>query len=104
MPEYNIDYCANLGVMSSNNPEWLDWFGIILGSGLLTALFAGAIASKSGPITRKGAFCPIGYYRTSAYCLPLKATTPPAVPRTTKNCPIGTYTQTDYCLFLERAK
>ena len=61
-------------------------------------------AANSAPITRNGEFCPVGYYRTSAYCMPLQSTTPPAVPRTTKNCPIGTYTQSDYCVLLERAK
>ena len=55
-------------------------------------------AANSAPITRNGQFCPIGYYRASAYCVPLKSTTPAAVSRTTKNCPIGTYTQSDYCV------
>ena len=63
-------------------------------------LIIGAIAqaAKSAPIVRSGEFCPIGYYRASAYCMPLKATTPTALPRTTENCPIGTYTQSDYCI------
>ena len=54
--------------------------------------------AKSAPITRNGQFCPVGYYKASAYCMPLKPTTPAAVPRTTKNRPIGTYTQSDYCV------
>ena len=82
----------------TDNPEWLDWTGIICGSGLFIALIAGAIAAESAPITRNGQFCPVGYYKASAYCMPLKPTTPAAVPRTTKNCPIGTYTQSDYCV------
>ena len=89
---------------TNNNPEWLDWTGIVCGFGLFVALIAGAIAAESAPLTRKGAFCPVGYYRTSAYCMPLQPTTPPAVPRTTKNCPLGTYTQSNYCVSLERAK
>ena len=40
----------------------------------------------------------------AANSAPSKSTTPPAVPRTTKNCPIGTYTQSDYCVSLERAE
>ena len=55
-------------------------------------------AANSAPISRNGEFCPIGYYRASAYCMPLKSTTPSALPRTTENCPIGTYTQSDYCI------
>ena len=55
-------------------------------------------AANSAPISRNGEFCPIGYYRASAYCMPLKATAPTALPRTTENCPIGTYTQSDYCI------
>ena len=55
-------------------------------------------AANSAPITRNGQFCPVGYYKASAYCMPLKSTTPAAVPRTTKKCPIGTYTQSDYCV------
>jgi len=55
-------------------------------------------AVNSAPLTKKGSFCPIGYYRASSYCMPLQSTTPPAVPRTTENCPLGTYTQSDYCV------
>lgn len=69
---------------------------------LAIAFIAGA--ANSAPLTRKGQFCPVGYYRTSAYCMPFQPTTPPAVPRTTENCPLGTYTQSNYCVSLERAQ
>ena len=88
----------------NDNPEWLDWTGIVCGFSLFIALITGAIAAESAPLTRKGQFCPVGYYRTSAYCMPFQPTTPPAVPRTTENCPLGTYTQSNYCVSLERAK
>ncbi len=77
------------------------FFGLI---GLAVGALAIAGAVNSAPLTRKGQFCPIGYYRASAYCMPLQPTTPPAVPRTTENCPLGTYTQSNYCVSLERAE
>ena len=76
--------------------EWTIWPYSIAMLAATIAICAGA--ANSAPITRNGEFCPIGYYRASAYCMPLKATTPTALPRTTENCPIGTYTQSDYCI------
>ena len=89
-------------LMDEDGWEWLIWpYSIAMLAG---TIFIMAGAANSAPLTRKGAFCPIGYYRTSAYCMPLQSTTPPAVPRTTETCPIGTYTQSNYCVLLERAK
>ncbi len=88
----------------NDNPEWLDWTGIICGFGLFVALIAGAITAESAPIVRKGQFCPVHYYRTGEYCAPSKATTPPAVRIIDETCPLGTYTQSNYCVSLERAK
>ena len=70
--------------------------GILVCTPIVLVLIATVV--NSAPITRKGPFCPIGYYKTSAYCTPLNPKTPPAIPRTTKNCPINTYTQSDYCI------
>lgn len=82
--------------------EWTIWPYSIAMLAATIAICTGA--ANSAPIVRKGQFCPISYYRIGEYCAPSKSTTPPAVPRTTKNCPIGTYTQSDYCVSLERAK
>ena len=76
--------------------EWTIWPYAIGGITLMITLIAGA--ANSAPITRSSEFCPIGYYRASAYCLPFDFDTPPALPRTTKTCPTGTYTQSDYCI------
>ena len=81
-----------------DNPEWLDWTCIICGLGLFTALIAGALAAESAtPIPQTGAFCPIGYYRTSGYCVPLPKTTRQAIPRT-GTCPPTTIRESSYCL------
>ena len=89
---------------TNNNPEWLDWTGIICGFGLFTALIAGAIAAESAPIVRKGQFCPMQYYRIGEYCAPSTRTAPSAVRIVDETCPIGTYTQSNYCMSLERAE
>ena len=92
-----------------NNQTWAEQLHsvavcLLIGFGIPGAILIIAGAANSAPLTRKGQFCPVGYYRTSAYCMPLQPTTPPAVPRTTENCPLGTYTQSNYCVSLERAE
>jgi hypothetical protein len=47
----------------NDNPEWLDWTGIICGFSLFTALIAGAIAAESAPL---------GTYTQSNYCVSLE--------------------------------
>ena len=89
-------YRNHKSLMEEDGWEWLIWPYAIGGITLMITLIAGA--ANSAPISRNGEFCPIGYYRASAYCMPLKDTTPTALPRTTENCPIGTYTQSDYCI------
>ena len=84
----------------NDNPEWLDWTGIICGFGLFVALLAGA-ANAATPVPRSGKFCPLGYYYTSAYCVPTKATKTQAFPRESDPCPLGSYIQADYCVLPE---
>ena len=89
-------YRNHKSLMEEDGWEWLIWpYSIAMLAG---TIFIMAGAANSAPITRNGEFCPIGYYRASTYCMPLKSTTPTALPRTTENCPIGTYTQADYCI------
>ena len=95
-------YRNHKGLMDEDGWEWLIWpYSIAMLAGTIFIMHG---AANSAPLTRKGQFCPVGYYRTSAYCMSLQPTTPPAVPRTTENCPLGTYTQSNYCVSLERAE
>jgi hypothetical protein len=43
--------------------------------------------------------CPLGYYRSSSYCVPAPAgATRPAIQREGNTCPLGYYRSNNYCV------
>ena len=88
-------YRNHKSLMEEDGWEWLIWpYSIAVLAG---TIFIMAGAANSAPITRNGEFCPIGYYRTSGYCVPLPNTTRQAIPRT-GTCPPTTTRESSYCL------
>ena len=75
------------------------FFGLI-GLAIGALAIAGA-ANSATPVPRSGKFCPLGYYYTSAYCVPTKTTKTQAFPRENNSCPIGSYTRATYCVLPE---
>jgi hypothetical protein len=47
------------------------------------------------PVVRVG-YCPLGWYRTGAYCLPASKNSPPLVEKRGA-CPLGWSTSGNYC-------
>ena len=93
-------YRNHKSLMDEDGWEWLIWPYSIAMLAATVFIIHGA-ANAATPVPRSGKFCPLGYYYTSAYCVPTKATKTQAFPRESDPCPLGSYIQADYCVLPE---